>query len=175
MTGWMIGILVVLGAAAFGGGYALRVLRSRRALAGAEQQAKQLLEEASRQAEVARKQAQLEGKEQLHALRQEFEEKTKDRRNELSQLEKRLHQREELLDRKVDLLDRKEKDLGDRDRQLAGRTQAFTDKSEHLEQLIAEEKEKLKTVSGLSQEEAKQLLLSRLEQECRAEAGMAIK
>src|SRR3990167_4988862 len=175
MEGMTVLLLIAGIAAAFGIGYGLRIMQGRKTLAGAEVRSKQLLEEAERKAESLGKQAQLEAKEQLHTLRQEFEEKTKDRRSELDQLEKRLHQREELLDRKLDLLDRKEKDLGDRDRQLAGRTQAFTDKSEHLEQLIAEEKEKLKTVSGLSQEEAKQLLLSRLEQECRAEAGMAIK
>jgi len=172
---WMVGILVVMAAVAFGGGYWLRVLLSRKLLTGAEAKSKQLLEEATREAEATTRRAQLEAKEQLHALRQEFEEKTKDRRNELSQLEKRLHQREELIDRKLDLLDRKEKDLADRDRQLAGREQSLKAKDRELEQLIAEEKERLKTVSGLGTEEAKQLLLSRLEQECRAEAGMVIK
>ena len=172
---WFIIALMGSAAAAFGVGYGLRALRSRKTLSSAEAKSKQVLEDAHRQAQTTAKQAELGAKEQLHALRQEFEEKTRDRRNELSQLEKRLHQREELLDRKLDLLDRKEKDLTDRDRQLAGRTQAFTEKGEQLDALIADEKEKLKTVSGLGQEEAKQLLLSRLEQECRSEAGMVIK
>ena len=175
MIGMGLILLVIGGAVLFGGGYWLRVLFSRKSLASAELKSKQLLEEAARQAEAIAKQAQLEAKEQLHAVRQEFEEKTKDRRNELSQLEKRLHQREELIDRKLDLLDRKEKDLSERDRQLGTREQSLKVKDEHLEELIAEEKEKLKTVSGLGAEEAKQLLLSHLEQECRAEAGMVIK
>jgi ribonuclease Y len=173
--GWMQLSLAVSAGVAFGIGYWLRVFLSRKSLTGAELKSKQLLEEAGRQAEAITKQAQLEAREQLHALRQEFEEKTKDRRNELSQLEKRLHQREELIDRKLDLLDRKEKELAERDRQFSAREQALRAKDEQLAQLIAEEKEKLKTVSGLGQEEAKQLLLSRLEQDCRAEAGMAIK
>jgi len=156
-------------------GYGLRAARSRKALTGAEQKAKALVDEAQRQAAAITKQAQLEGKEQLHAVRQEFEEKTRERRNELAQLEKRLHQREELLDRKLDLLDRKEKDLNERDRQQAARDQVVKAKDDQLAQLIAEEKEKLKTLSALSAEEAKQLLLSRLEQDCRSEAGMVIK
>ena len=175
MEGMTVLLLIAGIAAAFGIGYGLRVMQGRKTLAGAEIRSKQLLEEAERKAESLGKQAQLEAKEQLHAVRQEFEEKTKDRRNELSQLEKRLHQREELLDRKVDLVDRKDKDLADRDRQFAGREQALKAKDEHLEQLLAEEKERLKTVSGLGTEEAKQLLLSRLEQDCRSEAGMVIK
>jgi len=172
---WSIPLLIVVAAAAFGGGFWLRRLLARKALASAELKSQQVLEDASRQAEAVKKQAQLEAKEQLHALRQEFEEKTKERRNELSQLEKRLHQREELLDRKLDTLDRKEKEQAERDRQFSSREQTLKTKDEQLAQLIAEEKEKLKTVSGLSTEEAKQLLVSRLEQDCRAEAGQVIK
>ncbi len=172
---WIPLILIVVAATAFGGGFWLRLLLGRKSLAGAELKSKQLLEEAARQAEALKKQTQLEAKEQLHAVRQEFEDKTKDRRSELLQLEKRLHQREELLDRKLDLLDRKEKDLTERDKQLSLRDQALKTKDEHLAQLLAEEKEQLKTIARLGTEEAKQLLVSRLEQDCRAEAGQVIK
>ena len=168
-------ILVLATGVAFGVGFWLHGLLSRKQLTSAEHKAKQLLEEANRQAGAIGKQATLEAKEQLHAVRQEFEEKTKDRRTELSQMEKRLHQREELLDRKLDQLDRKEKESAERDRQCAVREQAFKAKDEQLTQLIAEEKEKLKTVSGLGADEAKQLLLVRIEQECRSEAGSVIK
>ena len=165
----------LIAAAAFGVGFGLRVLLSRRSLSGAETRAKQVLEEATKKSEAILKQAQLDSKEQLHTLRQEFEEKTKERRNELSQVEKRLHQREELLDRKMETVDRKERDLGDRDKQFATREQTLKTKDDQLAQLIAEEKEKLKTITNLNTEEAKQLLLSRLEQDCRSEAGMVIK
>jgi len=174
MAGVILSLIVVSGLACVGG-YWLRVFLSRKSLTGAELKAKQVLEEAQRQADAVAKQAQLEGKEQLHAMRQEFEEKTKERRNEVAQLEKRLHQREELMDRKMELAERKEKDLSDRDRKFASREQELKAQDEQLAQLIMEEKEKLRTVSGLGTEEAKQLLLARLEQDCRSEAGMVIK
>ena len=168
-------LIVLVGTGAFAAGFLVRFLVGRAQLAGAERQAKQLLEEATRQAEASRKQAQLDAKELQQTMRQEFEEKTKERRAELNQVEKRLHQREELLDRKLDLFDHKEKELTERNRQASGREHALKTKEEDLAKLIAEEKEKLKVVAGLSTEDAKQLLLSRLEQECRAEAGMTIK
>ncbi|MDP3703514.1 MAG: ribonuclease Y [Candidatus Omnitrophota bacterium] len=168
-------LFVVIALAAFGGGFGLRLFLSRRSLASAEAKSKQLLSEANQKAEVISKQAQLDAKEQLQAIRQEFEEKTKDRRNELSQVEKRLHQREELIDRKIDVLDRKERDQAERDKGMAARESSLKTKDDHLAQLIADEKEKLKTISGLSTEEAKQRLLSRLEQDCRSEAGAVIK
>ena len=172
---WIIVSLIAMGVVAFVVGYGLRLLQGGRSLTSAEAKAKQVLEQASREAEALTKQAELAAKEQLHALRQEFEDKTKERRHELTQLEKRLHQREELLDRQHDQFDRKEKDFAERDRRLAAREQVATNKEEQLDQLIAEEKEKLKTVSGLGTDDAKRLLLSHLEQECRAETGMIIK
>jgi ribonuclease Y len=173
MGGFIVVALVGLGT--FGAGYWLRLLLARRQLSSAELKSKQVLEEAARQSEAVRKQAQIDAKELLQTMRQEFEDKTKDRRNELGQLEKRLHQREELIDRKLDLLDRKEKDLNDRSRQLASRDQAFKTKEDELAKLIAEEKEKLKVIAELTPEQAKQLFVSRIEEECRAEAGMTIK
>ena len=166
---------LIVGVVTFGAGFWLRMLLGRNQLSSAEAKAKQAVEEATKQAEVIRKQSQIDAKDLQLALRQEFEEKTKERRNELSQLEKRLHQREELIDRKLELLDRKEKDMSERLRQVGNREQAFKTREEHLAQLIAEESEKLKTVSSLSTEQAKQMLLVRIEQDCRAEAGMVIK
>ena len=172
----IIGLLIVMvGAAAFAAGCWARLIIGRKQLAGAEQKSKQVLEEAGRAAEATRKQAQIDAKELQHSVRQEFEEKTRERRNELSQVERRLHQREEILDRKLEILDQKEKDLNDRLKQLGGRDQALKTKEDDLTKLIADEKEQLKVVSGLGTEEAKQLLLSRIEQECRAETGMVIK
>ena len=156
-------------------GYALRVLLSRRLLVSAEAKSKLVLEEAGRRAEAVAKQAELEAKEQLHRVRQEFEEKTKDRRGELGQLEKRLHQREELLDRKLETLDRKEREVTEHQKQLANTEQGLKAKADQLDGLIADEKEKLKTCSGLTQDEAKELFLQRLESDCRQEAGMVIK
>ena len=162
---WLIG---VLGIGLFAGGFWLKMFLGRRQLASAELKSKQVLEEAARQAEAARQHAQIDAKELLHSMRQEFEEKTKERRTELNQMEKRLHQREELIDRKLELLDHKEKDATERVKQLASRDQSLKAKEEDMARLLAEEKEKLKVVAGLGTEEAKQLLLSRVEQDCRA-------
>ena len=166
--------IVLLGAGAAAGWLGRKVL-GRKQVTAAEQKAQQLREEAARQAESIRKQAQIESKELLHSTRQEFEEKTRDRRTELSQMEKRLHQREELLDRKLETNEQKEKELSERVRGVAAREQTYKAKEDEMTQLIAEEKDKLKTLSGLSTEEAKGQLLARIEQECRAEAGAVIK
>jgi len=171
MTAVCLGVAVIM----FAAGFVTKLVLTRNQAASAGLKAKQLVDEATREVESIRKQAQIDAKELLHNVRQEFEEKTKDRQQDISQMEKRLHQREELLDRKLDQLDRKEKELSERGRQLTGREQSLGSKEESLDKLIAEENDKLKSVSGLTTEQAKDMLLARIEQECRAESGMVIK
>jgi len=168
-------VTILVGLVAFSGGFFIRKLLGHKQLSSAELKSKQLMEQAAKDAESARKQAQIDAKELLHTVRQEFEEKTRDRQQEIQQSEKRLHQREELLDRKLESLDRKEKELGERIKQLGVREQAYKSKEDALSKLIAEETERLKEVSGLTTDAAKEMLLSRIEQECRGEAGMVIK
>ncbi len=156
-------------------GVAFKAGIGRRQLDSAEQKAKLVVEESTRQAEALRKQAQVEAKDVLHAVRQEFEEKTKGRRDELTQQERRVHQREESLDRKLESLDRKDKELAERVRQFGAREQGLKAKEDDLDRVIAEEKEELKTLSGLTLEQAKERLVAQVEQECRSETGMVIK
>ena len=65
MIVWIL-LLILAAAAAFGVGYWLRTQQGRSALTSAEQKAKQVIEEAKRQAESVGKNAQLEAKEQMH-------------------------------------------------------------------------------------------------------------
>lgn len=169
----IVGIITTI--VAFGLGFWINVLKSRNSLASAEVQANQLLQQAQVQAKATAKQAQLDVKEQMHIMRQEFEDKTKERRQEISKLEKRLHQREEMLDGKLDKLEQKDKDYTDREKQIAQSKEALNHKRGQLDQLIADEKEQLKQLTGLTTDTAKDLLLSRLEQDCRAESGAVIK
>ena len=174
-VGLLIIVAVITALIAFGAGFVFRMTLGKRSLQDAERRAKVLVEEASRQAETVAKQAQLESKDKLHALRQEFEDKTRDQKSEMQKSEKRLHQREEFLDRKLDQLDKKEKEIVERDRQFAAREQSVKAKDETLSQMIEQEKEQLKTLAGIDREQAKELLLTRLEQELRSETGAVIK
>jgi ribonuclease Y len=170
-----VAISILIGLVMFAAGFAARMFMGRKQLASAELKTKQLVDEATRQAEAIRKQAQIDAKELQHTIRQEFDEKTKSRQQELQAQEKRLHQREEMLDRKLEQLDRKDKELGDRLKQMTAREQAYQSKEDHLDSLIAEGTEQLKHLSSLTTEQAKELVLQRIETECRDEAGMVIK
>ncbi|MBM3253936.1 MAG: ribonuclease Y [Candidatus Omnitrophica bacterium] len=168
-------LMIVYGACVFFIGYTIRKFIARKQLKSAEEKARSIVEEAKKLAENRKKEVELEAKDLLFKLRQDFENQTKDRRQEINLLEKRLHQKEENLDRKVDLLDKKDRDLQQREKAVVTRERDLEAKQKELENLLLEERQLLQRLSGISMEEAKKLLLSRMESEIRQEASVLIK
>jgi ribonuclease Y len=156
-------------------GYVLRKYTARMKVKHAEEKSKAILEEAKKEAESRRREAQLEAKDLLLKLRSDFEKESKERRKELIQLERRLSQREENLDRKIDLLDKKEKEIGARMHGFQKREKELHEKEKSLAQLVQEEKERLQRVSGMTVDEAKRILLKRLENDVKQESAYMIK
>ena len=156
-------------------GYVIRKFHAKSKVKNAEDKAKKTLEAAKVDSEKVRHQAELEAKDLLLKMRAEFEKETKERRQELIVLEKRLIQKEESLDRKVDILDRKDKEIERRDHSLVDKERLMLAKEKDLDKLLQEEKEKLQNISGMTRDEAKQLLLKKLEDEVKQEAAIMIK
>ncbi|MDD3906395.1 MAG: ribonuclease Y [Candidatus Omnitrophica bacterium] len=156
-------------------GYLLRKIHSKNKLKNAEDSARKMVDTAKTEADKIRHTAELQAKDQLLKLRSEFEKETKDRRQELVILEKRLLQKEENLDRKLDSIDRKEKDVERRNFAIAEKEKGVALKEKDLERLFREEQEKLQNISGMTRDEAKRLLLAKLEDEVKQEAAILIK
>ncbi len=175
MTFIYIGLATIGAIFFFAFGYLIRKYHAKKKLKNAEDKAKKLLETAKIDAEKTRHGAELEAKDILLKTRAEFEKETKDRRQELIVFEKRLLQKEENLDRKVDIIDRKDKDIERREKSTLDKEKVIGLKEKDLERLLQEEKEKLQRVSGMTRDEARQVLLKRLEEEVKQEAAVMIK
>src|SRR3989338_7336632 len=156
-------------------GYLLRRYVAEKKIQDATEKAKQILGQAKKEAQDKRREAELEAKDLLYRMRQDFERETKDRRLEISNLEKRLTQKEENIERRLLLLETKEKEIGVRQENIKKLEDAVKAKENQLHLLIAEEKERLQKISSLSAEEAKQILLSRLNEELNNEKAIFIK
>jgi ribonucrease Y len=156
-------------------GYSMRRYMAEKKIQDAEEKAKFIEEQAKKEAEDRRRSAELEAKDLLYKMRQDFEQQTKDRRQEIVNLEKRLTQKEENIDRRLDLLEKKEKDIESRQEGLKKQEEGLKAKEGQLNGLIAEEKERLQKIASLSVEEARQILLSRLNEELNAEKAVLIK
>jgi len=141
----------------------------------AEEQAIKVLEDAKRQAETITKEASLQAKDVVYQAKAEFERETKDKRREQQVLEKRLQQKEENLDKKMNLFDQRDADFTKREQGLYAKEQNQVQKEEKLNQLIADELNKLETISCMSAAEAKRVLMESMENEAKLDAAKRIK
>ena len=156
-------------------GYFIRKYAAERKVKIAEVRARELTQVAVKEAENIRREAKLEAKDLLYKTRAEFERETKETRQRLFSLEKRLMQKEENIDRKVDILDKKERSVQGRERNISFREKQLETKNNELRHLIEEEKQRLQRVSSLTAEQAKQILLERMERETRLDGAAMIK
>lgn len=152
----------------------------RRKFAGADanklqEQALRAVEDAKREAETLLKEANLQSKDIIYQAKAEFERETKDKRRDLQTLEKRLQQKEENLDKKMVLYDQRDADFVKREQSLLNREQGLGQKEESLNQLVEEQRGKLESMSGMTSEEAKRVLMETMESEARLDAAKRIK
>ncbi|MDT8901376.1 ribonuclease Y [Selenomonadales bacterium 4137-cl] len=159
---------VVAGLLGAGIGYYIRRNIAESKIALAEDAAKRILEDAQKASESKKKEALVEAKEEIHRLRTEADREIKERRTELQRQERRLVQKEENLDRKIDSLEKKEESLS--------RKEADLEKSqEKINELYARQLAELERLSGLTSDEARNLLLANVQEEIKHETAMLIK
>jgi ribonuclease Y len=168
-------LCVVAAVVGFFAGNLLRKKLTESKIASTEEQAVKILEDAKRQAETITKEASLQAKDVVYQAKAEFERETKDKRRDQQVLEKRLQQKEENLDKKMNLFDQRDADLTKRDQGLFTKEQNLAQKDEKLNQLIADEMNKLENISGMSAAEAKKVLMESMENEAKLDAAKRIK
>ncbi|MFC1539122.1 ribonuclease Y [Candidatus Latescibacterota bacterium] len=141
----------------------------------AENYAKKITLDAKREAENQKKAAVLEAKDEWYRERTKFEKETRERRKELEDAEKTMNDRERKLDKKVDILNSKERNIIIKEREIAAKEKSLRVKNDKLNQIMIQQNEKLERISGMTAEEAKELLLANLEKEARIEAAKIAK
>jgi len=149
--------------------------RSEAELGEARRRAERLLDEAKREGEAKIREAELSAKEKLLAARTEFENASRQRRQELEEVEKRLAQRETSLDRRGEEQSQKAKELGTSEKALVVRERALSEGEAELGRLVAEERTRLEHVAGLTAQQAREELVRSLENEARLDAANLVK
>lgn len=170
---WLILIGVAIVSAALG--CVGRSVLARRRVTDAEERARTILADAGKESEQKRKEAELEVKDMIFRAKAELDNEARERRNDLQGLERRLMQREESLERKLDLLDRREQHVSEKDKELGRREEGIRESESKYQALLAEERQNLERISGMSVEEAKRVLMRNMESEARLEAMATIR
>ncbi|MEL7646847.1 MAG: ribonuclease Y [Sedimentibacter sp.] len=137
-------------------------------IGSAEEEAKRIVDEATKEAETKKKEILVEAKDEAHKMRNEYERENKERRNELQRSEKRLIKKEEMLDSKSMLVEKKEDTLQKKLKEIET-------KQNKLEAIHEKQVEELERISGLSTDEAKNMLIDNIKREAEQEASIAVK
>ena len=141
----------------------------------AEGEAVRFAEDSRKKAEALLREADLEVKDRLFKLKSEFDADTKDTRAELKKREARLMNKEENIDRKSEQLERREREQSRMERHLTKREGKIERKELEYNELIEDQKRQLEKISGLTVDQAKELLIRAMENEARHEGAKFIK
>lgn len=148
-------------------GIKYRIRIAEQELGSAEQEAVRIVSDAIKTAEGKKKEALVEAKDEIFRQKNETEKELKERRNEVSRLERRIQHREEMLDKKMNSIEKKEDQINDKVRDAEIRL-------EEAEKIKNAQFEMLEKVSGYTAEQAKDHLLSILEESLTHEKAVRI-
>ncbi len=124
----------------------------------AEDEATRLIKDAELQVDTMRKQAEVDAKDQALKYKQQIEEESKDRLQEVRNAENRLSQREQSVDNRVETLDKREHQLSSLQGQLDKRANDLAASEEEVGR-------RLEKVAGMTPQQAKEELLQTIHDE----------
>ena len=148
-------------------GWIIRWVYARFQLTSSEQKAERVRQEARREAEAEKKEILLNAKDELIRERNQQEKENRERRADVQRYEAKVNKKEELLDQRAADLEKSEKELADE-------KLAVIKKEEELAKQEEKYRSELEHISGLSAQEAKDLIIKNLENEARHDAQAMI-
>ncbi|WZO99708.1 ribonuclease Y [Isosphaeraceae bacterium EP7] len=167
MLASLSGALALGIAAGYGGCMALIRTRAR----SARGLASEILAEARRDADSVRREADIRARDESFSRREALEREVDQTRKGLRDLEARLEKRNDLLDQKLDLINKKDREFETVQKFLTDQQEELGRKNTEVKQLLVDHRETLHRLSRLGPEEAREMLLRRLDTEMTHETG----
>lgn len=158
-----LALFIVLPVAGIVLGWIIRWLYARFQLSASEQKAERVKQDAIREAEAQKKEILLNGKDELIRERNQQERENRERRAEVQRYEARVNKKEELVDQKASECEKREKEFDEKFAAMKKREATLETKEEEL-------RKELERISGLSKQEAKDLIIKSLENDARHDA-----
>ena len=180
----LLAIVIAVVTAVIGGlvGYTYRKNYTEKKIERTEEYAKRLYDDAVHKAEEYKKEKVLEAKEEILKAkaendreRAENEREMRERRNEVQKNERRLIQREETLDKKASNLEAREETLNNKMQDLARQEEDLNRQRQEVEELKGKQLTELERVAALSKDEAKQIVIDRVQKEAFHDAAAMVR
>ena len=172
VEGIISGLLIIV---ALFAGYFIRVWHHEKSLKETRATAEKIVEDGKKEAEKAKRESVLEAKQEIFALRKEFDNDVRDRRQVVLNLENKVSQREDTLNRRSLHLDKREETLALREDKLEEKRQQLEQLNSKAEEVLKQQEEKLMEISGLTVEQARDIIMSRVRESISDEIATYIK
>ncbi len=143
----------------------------KKSLVSAEERAKQLIADAQKEATNLKREKLLEVKDEWYKKKVEFDLEVNQKRQKLSHLEKQLITREENIEKKFDTVIKKEKENKQFEKELHDLKKNVEIRLADVDRIEKEQNLKLEKISGLTSEEAKNILIQNMTNQARADAS----
>jgi len=136
-----------------------------------ENQGRQLIENAILEAERIKKEAVLQSKEVAYQLKQAVEEEIRIDKADLKDERRQLNEKKEQLKRDFASLDKRKEEVQKSETRLQQQEAELHEKNNEAEQLVFRQRYELEKIAGISQEEARKVLMDSMESEARMHAA----
>ncbi|MFH1351653.1 MAG: ribonuclease Y [Pseudomonadota bacterium] len=136
---------------------------------------KKIINDAHRDAKTIKKEAMLRAKDTLYQMKLDFEKETRETKEQLQAQERRLFHKQESLDKKIEAYEQKERLIAKRDKAIEKIEKDLEERLLEHQRLIAEQRQQLEKLAGISSKEAKDLLVVSMESEAKHDAAKLIR
>ena len=134
-----------------------------------------ILEEAKKKAEAIQHEAEVKAREEVLAAREKAEHSLDKKRQSIIELEDRVVAREKDISRKLELLETKDRTLTEKLDKVEEQQQTLTEQKKTLEERIAEENQRIQEIADFSKEDARKIIMDRMETELEGEISGLIR
>ena len=147
----------------------------KNSLASADERAKQIINDAEKEAKNIKREKLLEVKDEWYKKKIDFDNEVNQKRQKLSNFEKQLASREENTEKKLELVIQKERESKRIEKDLLEIKSSLEKKSEELNRIEQEQNERLEKISGLTSEEAKNILIENMVNQAKIDSAQRVK
>ena len=165
-------LLVVIGISV---GFIINYLVNNSKINNSNKKAEEIIERAKKDAEKAKRDSLFETKEEIHKLKIENEKEIKEKKEELKVSEDRLIQRENNMDKRDELFQKRELSLEEKEKKILESQKDIQDEYAKIEELRQQELDQLSNIAKLSKEEARKLVMKKVEEGMNVEISEYIK
>ena len=165
-------LLVVVGVSV---GFLVNHLINNSKINNSNKKAEDIIEKAKKEAEKAKRESLFEAKEEIHKLKLDTEKEIKEKKEELKVSEDRLIQRENNMDKRDELFQKRELTLEEKEKSVLESQKDIQVEYAKIEELRQQELEQLTKIAKLSRDEAKKLVMKKVEENMSKEISEYIK